>query len=134
MEPNEPEPFEVLGAPPVVSLASIGQALSPAVGASLARHPDARPAFIGMHLLARLEGRPPPDAPPMAPRPPNSSDLMNEIRALEGMLSAALNGIRGQGPSSTLLSRLALRLIDQQHEDIAKQLADADERVATEQL
>jgi len=24
--------------------------------------------------------------------------------------------------------------IDQQHEDIAKQLADADERVATEQL
>ena len=32
------------------------------------------------------------------------------------------------------LLKTAQKSIDQQHEDIAKQLADADERVATEQL
>ena len=64
----EPEPFEVLGAPPIVSIDSLSRALSPAVSSSLSRHPDARPGHIGMHLLSWLEGRPPPDAPPMAPR------------------------------------------------------------------
>ena len=77
---DEPEPFEALGAPPIASLASIGQVLSPAVGASLARHPSARAGFIGMHLLAHLEGRPPPDAPPMPPR--SASDLRGEVSAL----------------------------------------------------
>ena len=81
MSTDEPEPFEVLGAPPVVSLSSISHALSPAVGASLSRHPDARAGFIGMHILAHIEGRRPPDAPPLGHQP-ESSDL----RALEGML------------------------------------------------
>lgn len=111
MQPNEPEPFEALGAPPIVPLASLGEMLSPAVGASLARHPDARPAFIGMSLLASLEGRPPPDAPPLAPATGGGDSLQGEIRALEGILSDALNGVR-QGSRDSLVARLALRLID----------------------
>ena len=116
----EPEPFEALGAPPVVSLSSLSEALSPAVGASLARHPDARPAFIGMHLLALLDGLPPPDAPPMAPRQATDG-LRGEIKALEKILSDALNRVRhtvqGPGGGSNMMMRLALRLLDERDED-----------------
>ena len=112
---DEPEPFEALGAPPIVSYASLGQALSPAVAASLSRHPDARPAFIGMHLLAHIEGAPLPDAPPLGAF---SGDLRGEVRALESMLSDALNWVRGHGPrDSSVAMRLAVRLIDQLDDD-----------------
>ena len=69
-----------------------------------------------MHLLARLEGRDLPDVPPLAPRP--QSDMRSELRALEGVLSDALNRVRGEGGSNhSMLMRLAHRLIDQLDED-----------------
>ena len=113
----EPEPFEVLGAPPVVSLSSIASALSPAIAPSLARHPEARAGFIGMHLLSQLDGSQPPDAPPLAPRP--EADMRSEIRMLEKILSDALNFVRGEGPrdNHSLMRRLALRLVDQMDAD-----------------
>ena len=92
---DEPEPFEVLGAPPIISFRSLSAALTPAVGASMGRHPAARPAFIGMHLLATMEGTPVPEAPPSAPRPP--SDQQHEVRALESVLQDALNNVTGRG-------------------------------------
>ena len=113
---DEPEPFEVLGAPPIVSFSSVEQALAPAISASLARQPGSRPAFIGMHLLARLEGRPLPDAPPSGPRPSGDSSFPTEIRALEGVLSSALNAVRGQGPRASMLPRLAVQLIERMDE------------------
>ena len=109
----EPEPFEVLGAPPIVSIDSLSRALSPAVSSSLSRHPDARPGHIGMHLLSWLEGRPPPDAPPMAPRMASDGGrLHDEMRSLEGILANALNVVRVGSNSTVPLSRLILQLIE----------------------
>lgn len=108
---DEPEPFEALGAPPLVSYASLESALAPAVRASLARHPDARPSFIGTYLLSVAEGTVLPDAPPMAPRP--REDLRTEVRLLEGILSDALNRTRGGGGGGpSLFRRLAADLIE----------------------
>ena len=117
MVDDDPEPFEVLGAPPLAPFSSIEQALAPAINASLSRHPDARPSFIGMHLLARLQGEPLPDAPPRVPRSPSDPGLPDELRSLEGMLTEALNRVRGQGPSGSLLENLAVRLIDRMDDD-----------------
>lgn len=105
----EPEPFEVLGAPPLVSMESLSRVLEPAVGAAMARHPAARPAFIGMHLLAGLEGTAPPDAPPSVPR--HHADLRAEARALEAVLTDALNSVNGRGDPN-FISRLAAHLIE----------------------
>lgn len=114
---DEPEPFEVLGAPPIVSFSSVEQALAPAISASLTRQPGSRPAFIGMHLLARLEGRPFPDAPPSGPRSESDPALPTELRALEGVISSALNAVRGQGgPRDSMLPRLAVKLIERMDE------------------
>lgn len=107
-------PGELSEAPdalPLAGFASLEAALAPAVSASLARHPDARPCFIGMHLLALLEGTPLPDAPPMAPRP--RDDLRREVRLLEGTLTDALNRVQASGGTrASLFRRLAADLID----------------------
>ena len=67
-----------------------------------------------MHLLARLEGSAPPDTPPVPPQ--SSSDMRSELRNLEGILSEALNHVRGQGSRDSILARLAVRLIDRMDE------------------
>merc|ERR1719453_1993440 len=111
---SEPEPFEALGAPPIVSFRSLSSALTPSVGASMGRHPAARPAFIGMHLLATLEGTPVPDAPPSAPHP--AEDQQRAAKALEDVLQDALNQVTGRGDPN-FFSRVAAHLIENVNEE-----------------
>ena len=89
---------------------ALAEALQPAVVASLARQPAARAAFIGKHLLAAVEGAPPPLAPPYAP--PAHGAIEAELHELAHALTGALNDIRGVAKGGDLMRCLAAHLIE----------------------
>ena len=70
-------------------------AMAKAVNAAMAVPAAERAVFVGHHLLAQLESRPPPDAGPV-PKERRSSGIVEELRSLADVLTDVMNETKGK--------------------------------------